>query len=75
MGSRRKHVADLRLIGRAPLPARWKLVRDGKLLTESTGDTFEHAVSEPGIYRVELWLNIAETQRVWILSNPLYIQP
>jgi hypothetical protein len=74
MGSRVKHSANLRLTGQSPLPARWKLIRDGKLHMESTGDTFEHRVTETGIYRVELWLDVAGQERIWILSNPLYIQ-
>ena len=32
------------------------------------------AVSEPGNYRVEAWLNVAGEDRIWILSNPLYIR-
>ena len=64
-----------RLTGRAPLPAHWKLIRDGKPHSESTGNAFDYRVAEPGIYRVELWLEVAGKQWIWILSNPLYVQP
>jgi hypothetical protein len=74
MGSRVKHSPDLRLTGRAPLLANWKLIRDGKPHSESSGDTFDYRVTEPGIYRVELWLEVAGKQRIWILSNPLYVR-
>ena len=73
MGSRLDFANDLRLTGRAPLTAHWKLIRNGKLLSESTGSTFEARLSEPGIYRTELWLDVAGEQRIWILSNPIYV--
>ena len=75
MGSRLTHSSDLRLIGRAPLSGHWKLIRDGKLLLDSGGDAFDYRVTEAGIYRVEVWLDVAGQERVWILSNPLYVQP
>ena len=39
----------------------------------STGATFEKRLTEPGNYRTELWLDVAGEQRVWILSNPIYV--
>ena len=73
MGSRVTLVPDLRLVGRSPLPARWKLIKSGKLHAESTGTALDVRVIEPGIYRVELSLDIAGEERTWILSNPLYV--
>jgi hypothetical protein len=74
MGSRVALADDLRLAGRSPLAAHWKLVRSGKLISESTSDTFELRVTEPGIYRVELWLPIAGEERPWVLTNPVYVR-
>ena len=73
MGSRMTYADGLRLIGKSPLSAHWKLIRNGKLISESIGSTFESRVSEPGNYRTELWLNVAGEPRVWILSNPFYV--
>jgi hypothetical protein len=73
LGSHVLFADDLRLTGHSPLSARWKLIRNGKLISESTGSTFESRLSEPGIYRVELWLNVAGEPRIWILSNPFYV--
>jgi hypothetical protein len=73
MGSRLKRTDDLQLKGQAPLAARWKLYRNGKLLSETDGRAFDARVDEPGNYRVELWLPLAGEDRVWILSNPLYV--
>ena len=73
MGSRLKLASDLRLTGRAPLSAHWKLMRNGKMLSETTGSTMEVKLAEPGNYRAELWLDVAGEERVWILSNPIYV--
>lgn len=75
MGSRITLNKGLRLEARAPLPARWKLLRNGKLLTETTGRTLTADVKEPGNYRVEAWLRVDNEDKVWILSNPIYLRP
>jgi hypothetical protein len=64
----------LALDGQAPLAVHWRLVRNGKVIDESTGRTLRFSVAEPGNYRAEAWLDIAEERMLWILSNPLYIQ-
>jgi hypothetical protein len=74
MGSRLPFTKDLHLQARAPLPVKWRLMRNGKVISESTGPKLDVAVSEPGIYRSEAWLNIAGEETIWILSNPLYIR-
>lgn len=73
MGSRLKWVKGLKLAGQAPLSAHWKLMRNGELVNESHGRSLEYAVADSGIYRVELWLNVAGEDRIWILSNPIYV--
>lgn len=75
MGSRIKLTDDLRLTGRSPISGHWKLIRNGKLVSETTGATLESKLTEPGNYRAELWLDVAGEERVWILSNPIYVQP
>jgi hypothetical protein len=74
MGSRLPFEKGLLLRGRAPLPGRWKLVRNGKVVSEASGRDFAFAVAEPGNYRVEVWLRLAGEDMIWILSNPLYIR-
>ncbi len=66
---------DLKLRAQAPLPVRWKLLRQGQIVNEDKGRAFEAAIAEPGIYRVEAWLDIAGEPMIWILSNPIYIRP
>jgi hypothetical protein len=73
MGSRLKLAPDLRLVGQSPLPARWKLMKSGKLHEEASGAALDVRVTQAGIYRVELWLDVAGEDRPWVLSNPIYV--
>jgi PHP domain len=74
MGSRLAFSSTLTLRAQAPLPVRWKVVRNGKVISESKGRTLEVAAPEPGNYRVEAWLHVAGEDVIWILSNPVYIR-
>lgn len=60
-----------RLVARAPVAARWRFLRGGKLVHEATGDTVAWQAQEPGVYRVEAWLEIDGEQRPWIYSNAI----
>jgi len=75
MGSRSHFHKGLNLRGGAALPGHWKLLRDGKVVSESSGREFHFAVARPGNYRVEVWLKVAGEGMIWILSNPLYVRP
>ena len=74
IGSQLPWAEGLKLRAEAPLPVDWKLVRDGKVISEADGKAFELAVSEPGIYRIEAWLTFLGEPRVWVLSNPIYVR-
>ena len=73
MGSQLKYAEGMTLSGQSPLPAQWKLIRNGKLEREFDGDSFHTPVTTSGNYRVELWLKLAGEDRIWILSNPIYV--
>jgi hypothetical protein len=75
MGSRLSLENNVTLRAQAPLPVQWKLIRNGKVVSEPRGRALEFSVSEPGNYRVEAWLEVAGEKTIWILSNPLYIRP
>ncbi len=75
LGSQLSWSKDLQLVGQAPLPARWRVMRNGECIAESDGSTLSANVEQPGVYRVELWLTADGTPRVWILSNPFYLAP
>ena len=74
MGSRLTFKPGLKIHARAPLPVKWKLLRQGKIVKENTGRTLAAPIMQPGIYRVEAWLDIAGEPMIWILSNPVYIR-
>ncbi|MGE3314779.1 MAG: hypothetical protein AB7O26_06640 [Planctomycetaceae bacterium] len=74
MGSDVKPAADLKLRAVSPLPTRFRLIRDGKEVHSELGRKFEYAVGQPGIYRIELWLNLAAGPQIWVLSNPIYVR-
>jgi len=73
MGSRLKLAKGLRLAGRSQLPAHWKLIRSGIPHAEFHGAELDVLITEPGNYRAELWLDVAGEERIWILSNPIYV--
>lgn len=58
----------------APLANHFKLIRDGQLVHETNGSTLEYPLEQSGVYRVECWLNLADEERPWILSNPIYVR-
>jgi acetyl esterase/lipase len=64
-----------RLYGQAPVPAKWKLIHNGRVIQEDTALRFEFKASDSGAYRVEGWLNVDGEERPWIYSNPIFFQP
>ncbi len=74
IGSEVPFAAGLHLRAEAPLEGRLKLVRDGDVVCEQTGPLLDFPVDQPGIYRVEVWLNLAGEERPWILTNPIYVR-
>ena len=75
MGSQAPFAKGLMMRGQSPLSVGWKLIRNGKVSSESIGQTLDVAVTEPGNYRVEAWLRVGGRQVPWILSNPIYVHP
>lgn len=73
MGSHVPLSAGLTLHGQAPLAGHWRLIHNGKPIAEKSGDTFTGPVTEPGVYRVEVSLDVAGERISWILSNPIYV--
>ncbi len=74
MGDEVTFAPDQRLVARFPVTCQIRLMSGGKVLTEKTGDHFEHVVAAPGVYRVEGWLDVAGERRPWIYSNPIYVR-
>lgn len=64
----------LRLQAEATLEGHFKLIRDGKLVFEQDGAVLDYPLRAPGVYRVEVWLRVADEDRPWILTNPIYVR-
>jgi PHP domain len=58
----------------SPLPVRFRLIRNGKEVHSALGRSYEHAVTQAGNYRLEVWVNLPENPQIWILSNPIYVR-
>lgn len=74
MGSRITMADGLVLNARAPHAGHWTLVRNGQTVFETDGDALDFPIKEPGVYRVEVSLQVASETKPWILSNPIYVQ-
>jgi hypothetical protein len=58
-----------------PRRARLRLLRDGVPVHEGAGERLEHPVEEGGCYRLEARLPEDERERLWLVSNPVYLRP
>lgn len=58
-----------------PHSAECLLKKDGEVIRSSRKrDTLVHKVEEPGVYRVEVYLQFKGKRRGWIFSNPIYVR-
>ncbi len=74
IGSELPLADGLRLHAEAPLSGRFKLIRDGQLIAEKIGTEFVFPVEKAGVYRIEVWPDLAGEDRPWILTNPIYVR-
>jgi hypothetical protein len=60
----------------SPLPGKFTLIRDGKVLDTSAESEYEYHWSGPveaGVYRIEVRLRLNGDDVPWIYSNPIYV--
>jgi hypothetical protein len=75
MGDEVEPRPGLRLVTELSLPARIRVLRDGaEVASAQRADRLEHAAEQPGVYRVEAWVEIGGEPRPWIYSNPIYVR-
>lgn len=74
MGESTPLASGLKLQGAAPLAGFWRVLRNGELLQETEGRTLECELRTAGVYRAEVWLDVADERRPWVLSNPIYVR-
>jgi hypothetical protein len=60
---------------RLPRPVECSLLRDGKAVKTWRSKTLiTHIATEPGVYRVEAYIEYLGKRRAWIFSNPIYVR-
>ena len=60
---------------RLPLRTECHLLRNGKpLKTWDNSDSCTYIATEPGVYRVEAYVDYMGIRRGWIFSNPIYVR-
>jgi PHP domain len=60
---------------RLPRANECRLIKDGKMIKSwQKRETCTYITSEPGAYRVEVYIHYLGRQRGWIFSNPIYIR-
>jgi len=74
MGDEAPFAAGLVLEASAPRPCELRLIRDRREIASTHGTSLSHAAEEPGVYRVETYLEAHGRPRTWILSNPIYLR-
>lgn len=59
---------------RLPLRSECRLIKDGEIIkTWNDRETLTYITSEPGVYRVEVYIPFLGKNRAWIISNPIYL--
>lgn len=56
------------------------LIRDGELVKRFSESRFVYQIAQPGVYRVEAWVEAPNlpwgtVRRLWLFSNPIYVRP
>ena len=77
MGDEVEFATGLSLKATAPLAGHFELYKDGKAIDQKFGTTADFAISLPGVYRVEVYLEslpAPATGEPWIISNPIYVR-
>jgi PHP domain len=59
---------------RLPGPAAIRILRDGEPIAARVAAGIDHDAPGAGAYRVEAWLERDGRERVWVLSNPIYLR-
>jgi len=74
MGGETTFAPGLKLRASFPVPCSIRLIKDGREVLARDGDSIEYEPTEPGVYRVEGWLNLDGERRGWIYANPIYLR-
>ena len=66
---------NTKLSAQFPISCEARILRNGREIFRSHNSRdFQSAITEPGVYRLEAWLNVDDEARPWIFSNPIYVR-
>jgi hypothetical protein len=71
MGDAVTFARGLRLCLAAPVTGLIKLFHNGTKIKELKADQLDYSITEPGLYRAEVWLEVDGELRPWIYANPI----
>ena len=74
MGEALAGSSETRLQARSPVPCRFTLVKDGKVVDRHEGRAADWTPSGPGKYRVEAELKVLEEWVPWVYANPIQLR-
>jgi len=75
MGEEISAVNGVTLQIRLPLRTECNLLKDGEVIKSwQDRDSCAYITTEPGVYRVEVYLQYRGKRRGWIFSNPIYVR-
>ena len=74
MGEEYELEAPVELEVRTPRVAALTLLHDGSPVARALGGGLRHAAEQPGTYRAEARLHAHGRERMWIVSNPIYLR-
>jgi hypothetical protein len=74
MGDEVKLTAGLQLVAEFPADCHIRLIRNGEVAKESDGREITLDLREPGVYRIEGFLDVDGELRGWIYGNPIYVR-
>jgi hypothetical protein len=58
----------------APVESSVRLYRNGTLVVEEKTRATAWPITQPGVYRAELWLTLDGEERPWIYANPIRVE-
>jgi len=71
IGDRVELAGRTRMMGRFPVAAKIRLLRDGAVVQELTSSTLNYVATEPGAYRIEASLTLDGEEHGWIRSGAI----
>jgi len=74
MGDETAMTGPVTLQIKLPTIAEIRLIKNGRCIKKTTGESLVYVTNDPGFYRVEAYKRYLGKSRGWIFSNPIYLK-